>query len=395
MGGPIGSPFLPPLPCFPVGGEGLLPPRPKADLPFSSKVCYDSGRPALPGRLHLPEKGSPSSCHCPYPQRGRSGKGSCPPATVPDEPCPPSWAPADQLIVQLGGLMYIGHIPDVGATALTGVGVTMPLILCISAFAALVSMGGAPGFHPPGERGKDEQVLGQLHHHAGDHCPGPHGGGPGLGPDLLLFFFGASQGHPSPMPDCTRIYAMGTLFVRPWGSMPSHQRPGLARRGCSLCLLGAGCNICWTPSSSRPGHGGWGCPGHGAVPRGLLPVGSRASWGKRPPSACSGGRCGCGGRSSLPAWLWGCPLYHAVHGEHPQRLFQHQPPPVRRVHVGATPSLPVVPPGFTPGAQPIVGFNYYATTGLQRPSCLVGLLSLPISGMFCPSAHRHLHTNDP
>ena len=48
------------------------------------------------------------------------------------------------LLYNLVDRMYIGHIPDVGATALTGVGVTMPLILCISAFAALVSMGGAP-----------------------------------------------------------------------------------------------------------------------------------------------------------------------------------------------------------------------------------------------------------
>lgn len=39
--------------------------------------------------------------------------------------------------------MYIGHIPKVGPSALTGVGVTMPVIMAISAFAALVSMGGA------------------------------------------------------------------------------------------------------------------------------------------------------------------------------------------------------------------------------------------------------------
>jgi putative MATE family efflux protein len=40
--------------------------------------------------------------------------------------------------------IYIGHIPGVGALALTGVGVCMPIIMIISAFAALVSMGGAP-----------------------------------------------------------------------------------------------------------------------------------------------------------------------------------------------------------------------------------------------------------
>ena len=40
--------------------------------------------------------------------------------------------------------MYIGRIPDIGADALTGVGVTFSMILLISAFAALAGMGGAP-----------------------------------------------------------------------------------------------------------------------------------------------------------------------------------------------------------------------------------------------------------
>lgn len=40
--------------------------------------------------------------------------------------------------------IYIGHIPDTGAMALTGVGVCMPLIMIITAFAALVGNGGAP-----------------------------------------------------------------------------------------------------------------------------------------------------------------------------------------------------------------------------------------------------------
>ena len=40
--------------------------------------------------------------------------------------------------------IYIGHIPDTGALALTGVGVCMPLIMIVSAFAALVGNGGAP-----------------------------------------------------------------------------------------------------------------------------------------------------------------------------------------------------------------------------------------------------------
>ena len=40
--------------------------------------------------------------------------------------------------------IYIGHMPGDGSLALTGVGVCMPIIMLVSAFAALVSSGGAP-----------------------------------------------------------------------------------------------------------------------------------------------------------------------------------------------------------------------------------------------------------
>ena len=40
--------------------------------------------------------------------------------------------------------IYIGHMPEVGDLALTGVGVCTPIIMIVSAFAALVSSGGAP-----------------------------------------------------------------------------------------------------------------------------------------------------------------------------------------------------------------------------------------------------------
>ena len=40
--------------------------------------------------------------------------------------------------------IYIGHIPDVGAEALAGLGLSLPVILLIQAFSALAGMGGAP-----------------------------------------------------------------------------------------------------------------------------------------------------------------------------------------------------------------------------------------------------------
>ena len=40
--------------------------------------------------------------------------------------------------------IYIGHIPEVGSAALTGVGVCLPIILIVSAFACFTASGGAP-----------------------------------------------------------------------------------------------------------------------------------------------------------------------------------------------------------------------------------------------------------
>ena len=77
-------------------------------------------------------------------------------------------AVAAQLINILYNLvdkMFIGHIPEVGKQALAGVGVTTPVILAISAFAALVSMGGAPKasiFLGKGEKDQAEKVLGSC-----------------------------------------------------------------------------------------------------------------------------------------------------------------------------------------------------------------------------------------
>lgn len=52
--------------------------------------------------------------------------------------------------------MFIGRIPEVGSQALTGVGVTFPFIMIISAFAALAGMGGAPLLSIARGEGRDE-----------------------------------------------------------------------------------------------------------------------------------------------------------------------------------------------------------------------------------------------
>ena len=59
--------------------------------------------------------------------------------------------------------MYIGHIEDVGATALTGLGVCLPIIVLISAFSAFAGMGGAPLAAielGKGDKQRAEEILG-------------------------------------------------------------------------------------------------------------------------------------------------------------------------------------------------------------------------------------------
>ena len=59
--------------------------------------------------------------------------------------------------------MYIGHIPGSGPVALTGVGLTFPIITLISAFSAFIGAGGAPLASislGKGDRNRAEKILG-------------------------------------------------------------------------------------------------------------------------------------------------------------------------------------------------------------------------------------------
>ena len=112
--------------------------------------------------------------------------------------------------------IFIGHIPDAGSLALTGVGVTMPIIMIVSAFAGLVSSGGAPRASismGKGDMDSAEQTLGGcfllqvivsiiltvvlL-----------------LFGENLLLAFGASENTISYAASYLNIYAYGTLFVQ-------------------------------------------------------------------------------------------------------------------------------------------------------------------------------------
>ena len=67
------------------------------------------------------------------------------------------------LLYNIVDRIYIGHIPVIGRTALTGLGVTFPIITLISAFAAFAGQGGAPLASirlGAGDREGAERILG-------------------------------------------------------------------------------------------------------------------------------------------------------------------------------------------------------------------------------------------
>ena len=143
--------------------------------------------------------------------------------------------------------MYIGHIPGYGAQALTGVGVTFPLIMLISAFAALVSMGGAPRssiMMGKGKKDEAEEIMGNC-------AMGLLIAGILLtlifSKDLLLLF-GASENTISYATAYMQIYAVGTLFVQAALGMNAFiTAQGFATVSMLSVVIGAVCNIVLDP----------------------------------------------------------------------------------------------------------------------------------------------------
>ena len=146
--------------------------------------------------------------------------------------------------------IYIGHIPGEGSLALTGVGVCMPIIMIVSAFAALVSSGGAPRasiYMGKQDNDSAEQILGNCF---------------SLqivvslfltvillifGKDLLLAF-GASENTIGYATDYMRIYAFGTLFVQLTLGMNAFvTAQGFTKISMLSVLIGAICNIVLDP----------------------------------------------------------------------------------------------------------------------------------------------------
>ena len=146
--------------------------------------------------------------------------------------------------------IYIGHMPEGGSLALTGLGVCMPIIMVVSAFAALVSMGGAPRASIAMGRGDNsaaERILGncfilQIIISAiltsalliWDR-------------DLLLAF-GASPDTIGFAAGYMDIYALGTIFVQLTLGMNAFiTAQGFSKTGMYTVLIGAVSNIILDP----------------------------------------------------------------------------------------------------------------------------------------------------
>ena len=112
--------------------------------------------------------------------------------------------------------IYIGRIPEVGSLALTGVGVCMPIIMVVSAFAALAGGGGAPRasiFMGKGQNEQAEKTLGGCFSLLAIIAVVLMSVLLAWGDDLLMAF-GASENTIGYAVDYMRIYAMGTIFVQ-------------------------------------------------------------------------------------------------------------------------------------------------------------------------------------
>lgn len=146
--------------------------------------------------------------------------------------------------------IYIGHIEGVGMEALTGVGVTFPIVTLVSAFSAFVGAGGAPLaaiWLGKGERKQAEKILGN-------------------GVTMLLFFtavlmaffyafqrpllyvFGASDATIDYAVDYMSIYLAGTVFVElALGLNAFIISQGQSRIAMMAVLIGAAANIILDP----------------------------------------------------------------------------------------------------------------------------------------------------
>lgn len=154
------------------------------------------------------------------------------------------------LLYNIVDRIYIGHIPEIGTNALTGVGLCLPILMLVNAFATLAGGGGAPRAAIAMGQGKKEDaenILGNcfstliiiaiiltitL----------------SLAAEPLLWLFGASENTIPYAMDYMRIYLLGSIFVLiVMGMNPFLTTQGFAKFAMLTTVIGAVINIVLDP----------------------------------------------------------------------------------------------------------------------------------------------------
>ena len=155
-----------------------------------------------------------------------------------------------QLLYNIVDRIYIGHLEGVGELALTGLGITFPVIVLIAAFTALFGTGGSTLFaiaRGKGDREEAENVMGNVFALL-------------LGFSVILFFvcyifrrdilflFGASEESFVYADQYLRIYLFGTAFSMLSTGLNGYiNAQGFPKIGMLTTVLGAALNVALDP----------------------------------------------------------------------------------------------------------------------------------------------------
>lgn len=146
--------------------------------------------------------------------------------------------------------IYIGHIPDAGASALTGVGLFLPILMMINAFSMLAGSGGAPRAAIAMGKNKQEdaqKIMGNCFSVLMIFAAVLTVVFYRFAPQLLRLFGASDVTLPYAL-DYARIYILGTVFVMiVLGMNPFITTQGFAKFSMITTVVGAVCNIILDP----------------------------------------------------------------------------------------------------------------------------------------------------
>ena len=154
------------------------------------------------------------------------------------------------LLYNIVDRIYIGHIPEIGGTALTGVGLFTPILMLITAFAMMAGSGGAPRAAIAmgrGDKEKAEAILGNCFTVLMGMAVVLTAVFWFAAPSLLRIF-GASDATLPYAVQYGRIYILGSIFVLTVMGMNTFiTTQGFARISMLTTVIGAAINIVLDP----------------------------------------------------------------------------------------------------------------------------------------------------